>query len=172
MLKKGHALALVVTTAGLIGFGAPLASAATMPHGDGGGVVNVSHNQAPLQACGNTVNGNVAGGQVPVEGAAVVGSLLSPGAVTNATSLDNRGCAMANSQHEGRGSGDDGGLVNVAHNQVPAQACGNEVNGNVLGGQVPLSALSGALSFLSPFSVTNATAVTNQGCELDNRQHG
>src|SRR6185437_2401160 len=51
MLKKGHALALAVATAGLIGFGAPLASAATMPNH--AGAVNVSNNQAPLQACGN-----------------------------------------------------------------------------------------------------------------------
>ena len=170
MLKKGHALALAVTTAGLIGFGAPLASAATMPHH--AGVVNVSGNQAPLQACGNTVNGNVLGGQVPVEGAAVVGSLLSPGSVTNATSLDNRGCAMTNSQHQGRHSDDDGGLLNVANNQLPTQACGNEANINGAGGQVPLTALSGALAFLSPDSLTNATAVTNQGCELSNSQHG
>lgn len=170
MLKKGHALALAITTAGLIGFGAPLASAATMPNH--AGAVNVSNNQLPLQACGNTVNGNVAGGQVPVEGAAVVGSLLSPGSVTNATSLDNRGCAMTNSQHEGRHSDNDAGLANVTNNQVPAQACGNEVNGNAFGGQVPLTALSGALAFLSPDSLTNATAVTNQGCELSNSQHG
>ena len=66
MLKKGHALALAVATAGLIGFGAPLASAATMPNH--AGAVNVSNNQLPMQACGNTVNGNFAGGQVPVEG--------------------------------------------------------------------------------------------------------
>lgn len=170
MLKKGHALALAVATAGLIGFGAPLASAATMPNH--AGAVNVSNNQLPMQACGNTVNANGLGGQVPVEGAAVVGSLLSPGAMTNATSLDNRGCAMTNSQHEGRHSHNDAGLANVTNNQVPMQACGNEANGNVAGGQVPLSALSGALSFLSPFSVTNATAVTNQGCEMDNSQHG
>ena len=79
---------------------------------------------------------------------------------------------MTNSQHEGRHSDDDAGLLNVANNQAPAQACGNEVNGNAFGGQVPLTALSGALAFLSPVSLTNATAVTNQGCELSNSQHG
>lgn len=172
MLKKGHALALAVTTAGLIGFGAPLASAATMPHHPGS-ILNVSNNQLPLQACGNTVNGNALGGQVPVEGAAIVGSLLSPGAFTNATSVNNRGCDMVNNQDEGRGRHhDDDGALNIANNQVPAQACGNQALGNVAGGQVPLSALSGALTFLSPFSVTNATALTNQGCELNNSQHG
>jgi hypothetical protein len=171
MLKKGHALALAVTTAGLIGLSAPIASAAVAP----GPVLNVSNNQAPLQACGNTVDTNGAGGQVPVQGAAFVGSLLSPGATTNATSLNNRGCEMVNNQTEGRGrhhGHNSSGLVNVANNQLPTQACGNEVNTNGAGGQVPLSALSGALSFLSPFSVTNATAVNNQGCALVNNQHG
>lgn len=170
MLKKRHALALAITTAGLIGLSAPIASAATTD----GPIVNVSHNQAPLQACGNTVNGNAFGGQVPVEGAAFVGSLLSPGATTNATSVNNRGCEMVNNQDEGRGRhhDDDGGALNVTNNQVPTQACGNEANLNGAGGQVPLSALSGALSFLSPFSVTNATAVNNQGCALVNSQHG
>ena len=41
--------------------------------------MNVSNNQVPIQACGNDAYGNVIGGQVPVEGNALVGSLLSPG---------------------------------------------------------------------------------------------
>jgi hypothetical protein len=173
MLKKSHALALAVTTAGLIGFGAPMAGAATM-HGPGtdGGLVNVSHNQVPIQGCGNSVDLNAAGGQVTGEGGALVGSLLSPGAVTNATAVNNRGCEMENNQSKGRHSHDDGGLLNVADNQVPTQVCGNEVFGNVLGGQVPLSALSGALAVLSPFAITNSTAVNNQGCSLVNNQQG
>lgn len=170
MLKKGHALALAVTTAGLIGFGAPLASAATMPHHPSS-ILNVSNNQVPTQACGNTVNTNGAGNQTPVDGAAIVGSLFSPGATTNATSVDNRGCAMTNSQHEGHGS-HTSGVFNVANNQLPSQACGNDTNTNAGGNQTPLTALSGALAFMSPFSVTNATALTNQGCELNNSQHG
>src|ERR1700756_1991655 len=92
MLKKTHALALTVATAGLLGFAAPMASAATMslgghPHS----VVNVSNNQVPVQACGNDVYGNIIGGQVPVEGNALVASLLSPGSVTKAKAINNRG---------------------------------------------------------------------------------
>jgi hypothetical protein len=173
MLKKSHALALAVTTAGLIGFGAPMAGAATM-HGPGtdGGLVNVSNNQVPVQGCGNSVDGNALGGQVTGEGGALVASLLSPGAVTNSTAVNNRGCDMVNNQSKGRHSHDDAGLLNVANNQVPAQVCGNEVFGNVAGGQVPLSALSGALAVLSPFAITNGTAVNNQGCSLVNNQRG
>jgi hypothetical protein len=174
MLKKSHALALAVTTAGLIGFGAPMASAATMhgPGGTAGGLVNVSHNQVPIQGCGNDVDINGIGGQVIGQGGALVASLLSPGSVTNSTAVNNRGCDMVNKQSKGRHSSDEGGLANIADNQVPAQFCGNQAMGNVIGGQVPLSALSGALAVLSPFAITNSTAVNNQGCSLDNSQRG
>ena len=80
MVKKTHALALTVATAGLLGFAAPMASAATMSGPSS--LVNVSNNQVPAQVCGNDVYGNIIGGQVPVEGNALVASLLSPGSVT------------------------------------------------------------------------------------------
>jgi hypothetical protein len=167
MLKKTHALALTVATAGLLGFAAPMASAATMSSASGP-IVNVSHNQVPVQACGNDVYGNLAGGQVPAQGDALVASLLSPGSETQSTAVNNRGCDMKNNQtnrHVGKG-----GLVNVVGNQVPVQACGNQVMGNAFGGQVPLSGLAGALSVLSPASMTKSTAVNNQGCKMKNNQ--
>jgi hypothetical protein len=169
MLKKTHALALTVATAGLLGFAAPMASAATMslgshPHS----IVNVSNNQVPVEACGNDVDGNLAGGQVPAEGDAVVGSLLSPGSVTKAKAVNNRGCEMKN--NETNRHDDEGGLVKATGNQVPAEVCGNQVMGNAFGGQVPLYGLSGALSVLSPASVTKSTAVNNQGCKMKNNE--
>ena len=166
MIKKGHALALAVTTAGLIGFGAPLASAATMPHHPTS-ILNVSNNQVPVQACGNDLNTG-AGSQTPVNGAAFVGSLLSPGAKANSASATNRGCEMKNSQHGGSNAS---GVFNVANNQLPTQVCGNQANTGG-GTQAPLNALAGNLAFLSPFSMSNAVAVTNQGCQLSNSQHG
>jgi hypothetical protein len=172
MLKKTHALALAAATVGLIGFTAPLASAATM-HGHGGGsqggLVNLSGNQVPVQVCGNDVDGNVAGGQVPAEGDAVVGSLLSPGSVTKSKATDNRGCQMVNNQ-SGNGKS-KGGLLNAAGNQIPLQGCGNQVMANGLGGQVPLTGLSGALALLSPASITSSHALQNQGCAAANSQH-
>jgi hypothetical protein len=172
MLKKSHALALAVTTAGLIGFGAPMASAATMhgPGGTAGGLVNVSNNQVPVQGCGNDADINGAGGQVTGQGGALVASLLSPGATTNATAVNNRGCDMTNKQDKGRHSRDEAGVLNVANNQAPTQFCGNQVLANGAGGQVPLSALAGAFAVLSPFAITNSTALNNQGCSLDNSQ--
>src|ERR1700722_15667814 len=82
MLKKTHALALTVATAGLLGFAAPMASAATMSlGGNPHSVVNVSNNQVPVEACGNDAYGNIIGGQVPGEGDPARESLLSPSAV-------------------------------------------------------------------------------------------
>lgn len=169
MLKKTHALALTVATAGLLGFAAPMASAATMSLGDHTpSIVNVSNNQAPVQACGNDVNGNFAGGQVLAEGNALVASLLSPGSVTKSTAVSNRGCDMKN--NETNRHDDEGGLVKATGNQIPAQVCGNQVMGNAFGGQVPLYGLSGALSVLSPASITKSTAVSNQGCKMKNNE--
>ncbi len=169
MLKKTHALALTVATAGLLGFAAPMASAATMSLGSHHpSVVNVSNNQVPIQACGNDAYGNIIGGQVPVEGDAVVGSLLSPGSVTKAKAVNNRGCEMKN--NETNRHDDEGGLVNATGNQVPVQACGNDLFINGIGGQVPLYGLGGALSVLSPASVTKSTAVNNQGCTMKNNE--
>jgi hypothetical protein len=73
MSGKSRAFAMAVATAGIIGMWAPAASAVTGPSGDHGGVVNISHNQVPIQACNDTVPVNVLGVQVPVDRA--VGSL-------------------------------------------------------------------------------------------------
>lgn len=172
MIKKSHAFALAVTTVGLIGFAAPMASAATMTTpGTGSSVVNVSGNQVPVQVCGNDVDGNVLGAQVPAEGDALVGSLLSPGAVTKTSATDNRGCVMENSQSNGGANNSAASsVVNVANNQIPIQACGNDVYGNVLGAQVPLQGDSGALALLSPAAITETQSTDNRGCALANSQ--
>jgi hypothetical protein len=170
MLKKTHALALTVATAGLLGLGTTMASAATTTAGSHHPqqIVNVSNNQVPLEACGNSGYGNVIGGQVPVEGDALVGSLLSPGSVTKNKAVNNRGCKLHN--NESNRHGDDNALADVANNQIPAAACGNDLFINGIGGQVPLQGLDGALSVLSPAAITKSTAVNNQGCSLDNNE--
>jgi hypothetical protein len=170
MIKKSHAFALAVTTVGLIGFAAPMASAATMTTpGTGSSVVNVSGNQVPVQVCGNDVDGNVLGAQVPAEGDALVGSLLSPGAITKDSSTDNRGCVMMNSQ-SGADNSAGSSVVNVANNQIPIQACGNDLYGNVIGAQVPLEGDSGTLALLSPAAITETKSTDNRGCALANSQ--
>jgi hypothetical protein len=172
MLKKGHALALTVVTAGLIGFGAPMASAATL--GDHGGLVNVSNNQFPLQACGNDLNTNVvgAGTQVVAEGASALVPVLSPGSFNKSSVENNRGCVMANNQQNGHGK-NSGGLFNLSDNQAPLQACGNDSNTNGAGTQVPLEALGILLPIGSPDSINVNKVVNNRGCVMfDNQQNG
>jgi hypothetical protein len=172
MIKKSHAFALAVTTVGLIGFAAPMASAATMTTpGTGSSVVNVSGNQIPVQACGNDAYINGIGAQVPAQGDALVGSLLSPGAVTKDSSTDNRGCVMLNSQSSGGANNSAASsVVNVANNQIPIQACGNDLYGNVIGAQVPLQGDSGTLALLSPAAITDTQSTDNRGCALSNSQ--
>lgn len=169
MLKKTHALALTVATAGLLGLGTTMASAATTTAGSHHPqIVNISNNQIPLEACGNDAYGNVIGGQVPAGGDALVGSLLSPGSITKNKAVNNRGCKMYN--NESNRSGNNGGLVAAANNQIPAEACGNDLFINGIGGQVPLKGLDGALSVLSPAAITKSTAVNNQGCTSHNNE--
>lgn len=79
MFGKSSTLALAVATAGLIGITAPMASAATTPGGDGGGLVNFSHNNVPVQLCNDYVPVNVIGVQVPADGLAGALGLLNRG---------------------------------------------------------------------------------------------
>jgi len=99
MSKKGRTLALAVTTAGLIGLLAPMASAATAANpGDSGGLVNLSHNQVPIQACDNKIPVNVLGIQVPVSEVPVALGLLSHGVVSE----QNSSCTQVSVQNNGR----------------------------------------------------------------------
>lgn len=81
MLKKSRALALAVTTAGLIGFSASVASAATMASQPGsGGTADAG--QAPSASCanllpGNAAPGNMTGAQGLANGEAFVKGLMS-----------------------------------------------------------------------------------------------
>ena len=169
MLKKTHVFVLGVATAGLLGFAAPMASAATM---DGpGGLVNVSNNQVPVQGCGNDVYINGIGAQVPAEGDSAVVPLLSPQSFNKSTATNNRGCAMLNNQ-QNKGNGGSG-VVNVSNNQIPVQFCGNDVNANVAAIQVPVQALGLLVPALSPQSVNINKVTNNRGCvSANNQQNG
>ena len=191
MSGKSRAFAVAAVTAGVIGMWAPAAMAGTSPSGDNAGVVNVSHNQVPVQACNDNVPVNVLGVQVPVNHVTGAGNLLSPGAVTAAgqdTSCHQASGQLNNAVAEtgmagpmkkvagtsgsaGQGtsdpdqvvyapaepsSGDNAGVLNLSHNQVPIQACNDEVPVNVLGVQVPVYDVVAALGVLAPVSGTFA----------------
>lgn len=196
MFQKSRVLAVAAMAAGTIGLWASAASAGTGtaigPSGDNGGLANLSHNQVPLQGCGNEVPVNVLGVQVPVDRiAAAIGLLSTEPAAAAQDSSCKQGAAQNNMTSSvrvkkpmraravhmaGRGwsftfkgaSGDNGGLVNVSHNQVPVQVCNNRVPVNVLGVQVPVDQVAGALGILSPGSEMGAQ---NSSCKQASGQN-
>lgn len=185
MSGKSRAFAVAAVTAGVIGLWAPAAMAVTTPSGDNAGVANLSHNQVPVQVCNDNVPVNVLGVQVPVNHVTAAGNALSPGALTGAkqdTSCHQpsaqagsngaastgagtgkvaghhttRGREDSSSAADGPNWGDNAGVINVTHNQVPIQACNDEVPVNVLGVQVPVYDIVAALGILAPVSGTVA----------------
>lgn len=104
MSKKGRTLALAVASAGLIGLSAPIANAVAAD-GPGGssdsGLVNVSHNQIPVQLCNNTIPVNVLGVQVPLQGVAAALGLVSKEdtAVSKQNDSCHQGTAQRNAGH-------------------------------------------------------------------------
>ena len=79
MSGKSRAFAVAAVTAGLIGVWAPAAAmASSSPSGDNAGVVNLSHNQVPIQACNDQVPVNVLGVQVPVYDVVAALGVLAP----------------------------------------------------------------------------------------------
>jgi hypothetical protein len=64
--------------------------------GDNGSLVNVSHNQVPLQLCNNRVPVNVLGVQVPADQIAGALGILSPGSVMGA---QDSSCKQASGQN-------------------------------------------------------------------------
>jgi hypothetical protein len=159
MFAKSRTLAVGVTVAGLIGFGAAMASASPIP----GGIGNNANVAVPV--CGNDVNANVAAIQALVPAATLAGNAGSAGATTSNTSLDNRGCVVANVQ---KGYSQDGGILNNANVAVPV--CGNDVNVSALAAQADLSNLTALLNLFSPGATASNTSVQNRGCVVANAQ--
>ena len=107
MFTKGRVFALAATTIGLVGVGAPMASASSVTSNDVGstgvGLINVSGNQINPVVCGNTI-------QVPVNALAVnanvpVIPILSPSstnATTGKSSCLNGGEEHGKSQKDGK----------------------------------------------------------------------
>jgi hypothetical protein len=173
MSGKSRTLAVAAATVGLIGLWAPMAMASTAGDHAGlnGGLVNLSGNQVPVQLCNDQVPVNVIGAQVPLNGIAAALGLLSSGDTTahsntschqgsaqdareaqaaSWTPAPGTGCTQCSTDpSEGDHAHENGGLINVSHNQVPLQLCNDQVPVNVIGGQVPVTGLSAALGLLS-----------------------
>jgi hypothetical protein len=184
MFGKSRTLALAVATAGLIGMSGPMASASTPGGGDSGGLLNISHNQVPIEVCNDTIPINVIGAQVPVDGLAAALGLLSPGntvAKSDTSCHENTGQVNGHTMAARWGcttcgapavldddpGGDSGGLANVSHNQVPIEACDITVPINGIGLQVPLDHIAGGLGILSP---GDTVADQDSSCNSDTGQ--
>jgi hypothetical protein len=109
-----------------------------------GGLVAVDDNSVgPFQACHNFGSATGIGGNVPVSD--VVGVVGWGNDNNSVTAV--KTCETDSKQNNGKWykMGDDG-LVSVSRNAVgPFQACHNELSGTGIGGNVPLTNLSGVL---------------------------
>ena len=94
MSGKSRAFALAAVTAGAVALWAPAAMASSGPYNSGdAGVVNLSHNQTPIQACNDQVPVNVLGVQVPVYDVVAALGVLAP--------LSDTAAGQDNSCHQG-----------------------------------------------------------------------
>jgi hypothetical protein len=214
MSGKNRAFALAVATAALVGFSAPVASAATFgggPNNNSGfnndSIVNVSGNQVPLQACNNDIpiNAGFLAGQGSLADIAAALGLMNSG---SATVNDNRNCTQTPTQTDPttvtstatssdpskgndkpngncnscgssswQGSGGQGGnngtnnsgfngdsILNVSNNQVPVQACNNDIPINAGAGVIQgvVEDASAAVGLLG--NSGNATTNDNRNC--------
>jgi hypothetical protein len=100
MSGKSRTFAVAAVTAGLIGIWAPAAAmAATSPSGNSAGVVNVTHDQVPVQACNDDVPVNVLGVQVPVYDVVAALGILAP--VSGTFAGQDTSCHQSSAQSNG-----------------------------------------------------------------------
>jgi hypothetical protein len=101
MSVKNRAFALAIATAALVGFAAPVASAASAASNPSGfnndSIANVSGNQVPIQACNNDVpvNAGVLAGQLGLSDISALLGLVNSGL---STTTDGRTCMQTPSQ--------------------------------------------------------------------------
>lgn len=183
MYGKRRVLVVAAAAAGMVGMSAPLASAQVV--GGNAGVVNIAQNQTSGQVCNNQVPVNVLGVQVPVNGltgalgaasgptvagadnschqpSAQINNNADPGmlgfgtAATHGTAKSTAARSNDGYQPRHANNGGNAGVVNIAQNQTSGQVCGNHVPVNVLGVQVPVDDIAGALGILSAGSTVSA----------------
>ncbi|HET6293736.1 MAG TPA: hypothetical protein VFG33_10180 [Kribbella sp.] len=136
---------------------------------DNGSLVAIDDNNVgPFQACHNFVPVNGVGGNVPVTDITGIVGLFNDG--NSATAV--KTCEQDSKQNnDGKGKfyrvGDDG-LVSVSENNVgPFQVCHNEVPVNGVGGNVPISDLTGILGLGNDGNSTDSLKT----CEQESAQN-
>ena len=132
---------------------------------DGGLVAIDDNNVGPFQACHNFGSGTGIGGNVPVDD--VVGIVGWGNDGNSVTAV--KTCEQGNEQNNDKWfKGDSNGLVSVSNNNVgPFQACHNELSATGIGGNVPLTNLSGILGLDNDGNSVD----TLKTCEQDSEQN-
>ncbi|TWD80361.1 hypothetical protein FB561_1436 [Kribbella amoyensis] len=133
---------------------------------DNGSLVAVDDNAiGPFQACHNFVPVNGVGGQVPINDITAIVGIDQNG--NEATAVKTCETDSENNGAKWHRIGEDG-LVSVSGNSVgPFQACHNTIPVNGVGGQVPISNLTGLLGLDQ-----NANAVNSlETCELESENN-
>ena len=150
---------------------ASLASKAYGNHGwygvkrDGGLLAIDDNNVGPFQACHLFGSGTGIGGNVPASDVVGVVGFWNNGNSVTAVKTCEQGNTQANHKWYKMG---DNGLLSVSRNNVgPWQACHNELSATGIGGNVPLTNLSGVLGLGN-----NGNSVdTLKTCEQDSEQN-
>jgi hypothetical protein len=129
-------------------------------HGDGSLVAIDGNAVGPLQACHNFVPVNGVGGQVPVND---ITGIVGIGQNDNSATAV-KTCETDSKNNTRRWYKAEGGLVSVSNNAVgPFQVCHNTVPVNGVGGQVPVSNLTGLLGIGQHGNSVDSL----ETCELD-----
>src|ERR1700761_9451924 len=151
MSAKNRAFGLAIATAALVGFSAPMASAATIAGPSNSGfnndsVLNLSNNQIPAQICtfgagtntapvAQTITGTIAGvlGASTGDTTATQNNTCANGATQTNSTTTNAGSASMGSSMPGPSNNWNSGpsnsgfnndsVLNLSGNQVPIQAC-------------------------------------------------
>jgi hypothetical protein len=133
-----------------------------------GSLVSVDQNNVgPFQACHNFVPVNAVGGQVPVTDIVGVVGLWNDGNSATAVKTCEQDSKQTNHGKWYR-MGDDG-LLSVSNNNVgPFQVCHNEVPVNAVGGQVPVSDLTGILGLGNDGNSVDSLKTCEQDSEQNN----
>jgi hypothetical protein len=115
---------------------------------------------SPTTTGGNMGGGNMGGGNM---GGGNMGGGDNPSWKGDSSSKGDsswKGNDNSNSSNDPAGNGTSGfngdSVLNLSNNQVPVQACNNDIPVNVAGIQVPLTGLSGALGLGSSGAVTSS----------------
>jgi hypothetical protein len=134
---------------------------------DNGSLVAVDNNNVgPIQACHNFVPVNGVGGNVPITDIVGIIGLFNNGNSATAVKTCELGSKQNNSSKWYHMGGN--GLLSVSNNNAgPLQVCHNEVPVNGVGGNVPVSDLSGILGIGNTGNSTDLLKT----CELDSIQN-